>query len=91
MFSQGIIARKLNKKTIELIHNKGFDESNELIKTNAVQIIFLYKLKYNYLHSKKKYTGALYNGLIIAIQLKDFKFPIKLFSDFILNRMKPIH
>jgi glycosyltransferase involved in cell wall biosynthesis len=86
MFSQGILARKFNVQTIYSAIERGFiDEKKSLLEINQKQIIYLYKLKYNYHINLKEKRNAFQTGLTIAMQTKDWLFALKLIKDFSLS------
>jgi glycosyltransferase involved in cell wall biosynthesis len=90
MYSQSILARKFIKQTIKKTGLNGFIETDGLLKINSKQIIYLYKLKFNYLLNEKKFLYAFFNGIIISLKLKDYKYLLKTGLDFVLYKMKPI-
>jgi glycosyltransferase involved in cell wall biosynthesis len=90
MYTQGILARKFIKNTIKQLAINGYSNANELLLTSTNQITFLYKLKFNFLISDKKFLKAFGDGIIISIRMNDYKYSIKLLVDFSLNRMKPL-
>lgn len=90
MYNQSILARKFIKKTLIKISFLGFLNSEDLLLINSKQIIFLYKLKFNFLVHEKKFFIALFNGIIISFKIKDYKYFLKVIIDFIFSKMKPI-
>jgi glycosyltransferase involved in cell wall biosynthesis len=90
MYNQSIVARKFIKQTLKKIKLNGFNETDELLQINSKQIIYLYKLKFNYFLKEKKIFYAFFNGIIISLKLKDYKYLLKTVLDFVLYKMKPI-